>query len=364
MQDNYGIDGQKLAYHPDRVAQWQNCYGDWEKAKSIYPIYIEISPFGACNHRCVFCAVDFVGYQARSLDEGVAKERLSEMAGLGVKAVMFAGEGEPLLWKPLPDVLEHCTKSGIDTALTTNMVLFSERNADALLRNCSWIKVSINAGTAKTYSEIHGTKPGDFDRALDNFRRAVALRREKGYTCTVGAQMLLLPENASEALVLGKTLKEIGVDYLVIKPYSQHLKSITRRYEDIDYRPFMDIREEVEKLNGGGFSVIFRERTMAKLLEEERPYSTCYSTPFFWAYIMSDGCVYGCSAFLGDERFNFGNIHESTFKEIWEGEKRKANYYLMRDELDIEECRKNCRMDEINRYLWRLTHPDRHANFI
>lgn len=364
MSDKYSIDSHKLIYHPEQVSEWVKSYSDWEKAKSIYPIYMEVSPFGACNHRCIFCAVDFVGYQSRSLNKDIFIERLTEMAHLGVKSIMFAGEGEPVLWRPLPEVLDHCSKVGIDTALTTNMVLFSEGNMDSFIRNCSWIKTSINAGTSETYSKIHRTKPSDFDRVLDNFRLSVARRRDKGYSCTIGAQMLLLPENAEEAVILGKTLKEIGIDYLVIKPYSQHLRSITRRYEGIDYKQFLSLEEELQSLNGDGFSLIFRARTMEKLLESERTYEKCYSTPFFWAYIMSDGCVYSCSAYLEDERFNYGNIHELSFKEIWEGEKRKENYYYMRDALDINECRKNCRMDEINRYLWRLKHPDRHVNFI
>ena len=103
---------------------------------------------------------------------------------------------------------------------------------------------------------------------------------------------------------------------------------------------------------------------MNKLLETVRSYQSCYATPFFWGYIMADGSVYGCSAFLGNEKFCYGNINEAKFREIWEGEKRKTNYEFVRNELNIDECRENCRMDEINRYLWKLKHPPEHINFI
>lgn len=364
MSDIYNIDSHKLIYHPQRVAEWLRSCDDWKKAESIYPIYMEISPFGACNHRCTFCAVDFVGYKNISLDKDIFRGRLTEMSCLGIKSIMFAGEGEPTLWKPLPEILDHCTKVGIDTALTTNMVPFTENNVDAFLRNCSWIKTSINAGTAETYSKIHRTKASDFDRVMDNFRMCVERRKEKGHSCTIGAQMLLLPENADEAFALGKRLKSMGVDYLVIKPYSQHLFSVTRKYEAIDYHPYIELEKHLKTLDGNGFNIIFRIRTMQKLFRKERSYQRCYATPFFWAYIMSDGCVYGCSAFLGNERFNYGNINEAGFKEIWEGEKRKASYYYIKNDLSIEECRENCRMDEVNLYLWRLKNPDKHVNFI
>jgi hypothetical protein len=32
--------------------------------------------------------------------------------------------------------------------------------------------------------------------------------------------------------------------------------------------------------------------------------------------------------------------------------------------LDVSRCRVNCRMDEINRYLWDLKSPPEHVNFI
>ncbi len=155
MTDEHQIDGHKLMFHPERVTQWQNGRQDWKEAKSIYPIYVEISPMGACNHRCTFCAVDYIGYQNRSLDADTLKNCLTDMAQLGVKSVMFAGEGEPALYKPLPEVLDLCSRVGIDASMTTNLVPFTKNNVDSFLKNCQWIKASINAGTRETYAQVH-----------------------------------------------------------------------------------------------------------------------------------------------------------------------------------------------------------------
>lgn len=356
--DRYKIDSHKINYHVDRVHEWLY------QTKTVYPIYVEISPSGACNHRCSFCAVDYIGYKTRFLDKELLKTRITEIGDRGVRSIMFAGEGEPLLHKDLAEIIVHTQRSGIEASITTNAVALTEKFAREALAHTAWIKASINAGDKDTYAKVHRTKPQDFERAIANLAKAARIKREIKAECSLGAQMVLLPENARGAVTLAKTGKEIGLNYVVIKPYSQHKMSVTRQYEGMQYDDYLQMSDALEGLNDENFHVVFRRHTMDKLAEPEHYYTKCQATPYFWAYVMADGAVYGCSAYLQDDRFCYGNINESTFTEIWEGEKRKKSADYVEHELDISECRKNCRMDEVNRYLWDLKHPPAHVNFI
>jgi len=365
--DKYLIDSHKLIYHPKWVSNLLDVKSDWEKAKAIYPIYIEISPVGACNHRCTFCAVDYIGYKARMLDANILIDRLSEMGDLGVKSIMYAGEGEPMLHKKIVEIVNATKKSGIDVSFTTNATVMNQRFIEEALKDTSWIKVSINAGTPSTYSKIHQTKEKDFFKVIDNLKKSVNYKKTNKINCTIGAQALLLPENADEIEELIKLCKEeIGLDYLVIKPYSQHLSSNTTMYNNVDYSNYIYLDDKFSEYSDDNFQLIFRSHTMKKYIEPvENRYKKCSATPFAWAYLMADGELYGCSAYLLDKRFAYGNLMLDKFKDVWQSEKRKENFFFVNNKLNIVECRKNCRMDEVNRYLDKIKNDKvEHKNFI
>lgn len=363
--DKFKIDSQKITYHPERLAEWLAAADNWDKAKKVYPIYIEISPSGACNYRCKFCALDYVGYKPRFLDADVFKKAVDDMAAGGVKSIMYGGEGEPLLHPKMAEITNYTKAAGIDVSFTTNGVFLTDDFLKQTIKNVAWIKVSCSAGTPETHAKIHRTKAEDFEKVMKNLTRAAEIKKEQDAKCAIGVQMVLVPENFNEAVLLAERAKAAGIDYAVFKPYSQHLLSITKEYQSVKYENCLKLGEDLSRLNDEKFSAIFRAETMAKWDEGVKDYGACYSVPFFWAYIQADGQVCGCSCFLGDERFFYGNINKNSFSEIWEGEQRRKNWELMRGAFDISGCRQNCRMDKINKYLWDLKdNPPEHVNFI
>ena len=124
--DKYRIDSHKLLYHPHQVSQWM-------QGKNIFPIYMEISPTSACNHRCVFCALDFVGYKKHYLKTHRLKDIVSELGELGIKSIMYAGEGEPFLHRDLANIVMHTKASGIDVGITTNGVMMNSTICEKIM---------------------------------------------------------------------------------------------------------------------------------------------------------------------------------------------------------------------------------------
>lgn len=355
MSDTHLIDSHKLMYHPERVAAWQ-------RGVCVMPIYLEIAPSGSCNHRCVFCAVDYLDYHPSLLKTDVLKRSLRQAVRLGVKSIMYAGEGEPLLHRDMAEIARFTKAQGIDVSVTTNGVLMTGAVAEKLLPSLSWVRVSLNAGTAATYAKVHRTKPADFNRVLENLRQAVAIKKRKKLSVTIGVQLLLIPQNFREVARLAKTLKKIGVDYLTVKPYSQHPLSGARLDPDFKYEDMLALGDRLERLSDKKFQVIFRARTMKKL-GAAKGYAHCYGLPF-WAYITATGDVYACSAFLSQKDYVYGNIYDKDLGLILKSARRQEIVRRAATKLDTHRCREVCRLDKINEYLWTLKHPDEHVNFI
>lgn len=352
-EDKYLIDGHKLGYHRDGVERWLEAEV-WEEMKKIYPIYLEVSLFGACNHNCIFCGLQGLEDRTSFIEKEVIIKRVREMGCLGVKSIMYAGEGEPLLHKGVAEIVSATKEAGIDVAFTTNGV-FMER-IFPVLSDISWIKVSINAGTADTYEIVHRkSEIGDFEKVLENIKKAVQIKRKNNYDCVIGVQIVVLPENEDEILLLARKLSAAGADYLVIKPYSPHPLGGDEaiKIEDLGYEKpgFLVSLEWVEQhVTSKRFKVIVRCNAFRNVVSEKEHYDRCLSTPIFWGYITAQGDVYSCSVYLGDERFKLGNINEQSFQDIWEGEKRRQNWEMMKD-FDASMCRKGCRMDTCNKFL-------------
>ncbi|MBN2120922.1 MAG: radical SAM protein [Candidatus Omnitrophica bacterium] len=352
--DNYGIDSHKLSFHPARLAEYL-------EKKDVYPIYIEIAPAGTCNHRCIFCALDYLKYRPHILKTRVIKKFICDIGKKGIKSVMYAGEGEPLLHPDIAEIVNFTKKQKIDVAITTNGVLLNKNILKQLLKNLSWLRVSINASNPKAYSQIHRTNARDFTTVISNLKEAVKIKRKKCSKCTLGAQFLLLHNNYEQAQPLARLLKNIGIDYLIIKPYSQHPLSLNRLKDKLDYKRLLRLEQKLKKLSDKEFKVIFRRHTMDKL-NQQKPYKRCLGFPF-WAYLDSQGNLYACSSFLGDKRFSYGNIYKESFEKIWKGKARKRIKKMLAGWNTLN-CREVCRLDEINRHLWKITHPPAHVNFI
>jgi radical SAM protein with 4Fe4S-binding SPASM domain len=177
---------------------------------------------------------------------------------------------------------------------------------------------------------------------------------------TIGIQFLLIDDNEKEAEEIAKICKDLGVDYLSIKPYSHHPKSLNNF--EIDYKKCSELKKNIMKYASEDYKILYRSNAM-DYLEYNKDYCNCNGLDFF-SLIDAEGNVIPCNLFFtGNDENSYGNINNQSFEEIWTGEKRKQINEKINKNLK-EKCRLGCRLDSINKYLHRLLYPCEHDNFI
>lgn len=353
----FSLDSHKLYYHLDRVCEFKN-RGD------CAPIYMEVSPCGSCNHRCVFCAYDYIAYPNRKLNEEKFYEFTRDIAKAGLKSMLFAGEGEPLLHHKICELVAYAKSCSIDCAMFSNGALLSPKIAEKLLPNLTFLRFSFNGGNNETYARIHTShkKSSDFNKVVENIKFACEFRKKNNLKVDLGSQFVLLKENVNSLLQAIETMKNCGVDYISIKPFVLQNSAQGYRGEVFSQDELDELIKSASHYQSPEFSVIFRKNAFENY--GCRNYSHCYGCSFITT-LNSAGDLASCLPYWDNKNFVYGNINEQSFDDIWNSPKRKQIKEFLEQKLDARICPPNCRPNAINEFLNEIINPNvKHVNFI
>ena len=67
---------------------------------------------------------------------------------------------------------------------------------------------------------------------------------------------------------MAKELRDIGVDYLTVKPFSQHLHSGNRM--EVDYDTLLELSKEIRGYATDGFAIYFRVSAMDRVHQKKK----------------------------------------------------------------------------------------------
>lgn len=361
------LDGHKLAWHKDRVAAWL-------KGERIAPITIDCALTRSCTYKCVYCYGKLQENFPHVLSRDVIFRFLDDAADIGVKAVSFVSDGESTCSPHLYDAILRGAANGLDVALGTNGYLLDPERLHDILPKLSYLRFNISAGEPDRYAEIHGCKTSCFHTVLDVIRQAVAIKGQSNLPVTIGLQMVLMPEFIDQVLPLAALGRDLGVDYLVIKHCSDD-EDGTLGVDYSKYYALTDVLKQAEALSTPAYAV--RAKWSKLMSGGTRCYSQCYGPPFI-LQLSGSGLVAPCGMLFGEKysKYHIGNIAETSFKELWQGQR----YWEVMDLIASERfdartmCGSLCLQHKVNEALWGLRNeqgslepqgePPLHRNFI
>lgn len=362
MTDKYIMDGCKMMWHPDRVADFMN-------GKNIAPLHIDVGLSKGCNIRCHYCFGVMQGnfYKKGAKKYFHRKPLLSYMRSAGkcgVKSMGFIGEGEPLLNPHVYEAIDVATKSGIDVSLGTNGILLDKGvQGQKALEQLKWIRFNISASNKESYEKLHGSK--QWDTFIDKVKFCVDYKKEIGLPITIGLQSVLTPEDAREMIPLAKLGKKLGVDYHVIKQCSDTQDNTLGIYDRLgEYITFKDILEEAENESTHNYDVIVKWKHITD--KGNFDFDHCVGMPFV-LYSSGDGKLFGCGMFFDEKYWDewmLGDLTKQSFEEILHSD-RYTKVMMKHKRIDCHNfCYNSCRTNAVNKYVWNLINPPPHKNFV
>ena len=312
------LDGTKIHWHQDRVRAW-------ERGERIAPITIDMAllPRPLCSYSCNFCYANLqeqAGWEKRVITKEHMHGFLDDCAEIGVKGISFVSDGESSHHPAFADSIQYGHGRGLAMAVASNALIVNRAMSEQIIPHLTYFRVNFSGGEEKRYAEIMGAKPHWFGRVCQNIKDMVAVKRETGSECTIGMQMVLMPNMADQIIPLAKLAVELEPDYLIIKHCSDdEFGHIGVDYEGYD--PLYPILRQAEAMSTERTKIAVKWSKIGD--KGKRSYQRCYGPPFI-IQMSGTGLVAPCGMLFNDrykDKYHIGNITEQRFKDIWQSDR-------------------------------------------
>lgn len=360
------LDGTKIAWHKERVDAWL-------RGEKIAPITIDMALTRTCNYACKFCYATLQENQRHPITKEVMTRFMNDCAEIGVKGVSLVSDGESTLNTAFVHTIQLGDSLGISMAVGSNAYLLDEAKIRAILPHLTYFRVNITAGEPERYKEIMGVRDGFFEKVCENIKIMMRVKKETGSKCTIGMQMVLMPEFEDQILPLAKLATELKPDYLVIKHCSDDEDgSLGVKYDG--YAKMYDKLKEAENMSTPETQIHVKWSKIGD--KGTRSYQRCYGPPFL-IQLSGSGLVAPCGMMFNSQyaKFHIGNIVKESFKDMVRGERywEVVNYLASPNFNAQTMCGSLCLQHKVNEALdgvkngGELTtvgNPPQHLNFI
>ena len=320
----------------------------------LAPVHIRIKPTNRCNHDCWYCAYRVgnlqLGEDMReedSIPEAKMFEIVDDIVAMGVKAVTFSGGGEPLLYKPLPEVVERLAAGGVKVASLSNGANLKGRMAEVFAAHGTWLRVSVDGWDDESYCKARGAKGDAFTRLLDNLSDFSA----RGSACVLGISFIIGQDNHSHVLEVCRTFKACGVNHVKLSGavVANDLAANNRYHREFMKAVSAQISQAQAELNDERFTVIDHYHELEERFE--KPYHIC---PFlqFLTVIGADQTVYTCQDKAYTQTGTLGSIKDRSFKDFWFSEENRERIFRLDPARDCgHHCVTHAKNEAIMEYL-------------
>ncbi len=368
----------KILCHLDKVEKLL-------KNENPAPILIEIDPSNACNHSCPFCISGHLHlskykgtelFNRTMLKKDVFKNLIDDLISLKIDAINWTGGGEPTMNPNLGEMIKYISdNSNIQIGMFTNGTMLERFDLfETIVKTCSWVRVSMDAGKEKTYDDLRVTNSKtNFKTVMNNIIKLIDTKKKLKSEITIGAGFVVTKDNYNEILDFANLFKDIDIDYCQYKPEIIQIErdeTVDKTKEQISadfwLKDVLVKLDEAKEILGKKYecNAYKMEDLIVDVNNYGRNYNECIGSQL-QPCVGADGNVYVCTNHRGHKKYSYGSLYEKSFKEIWNDIKTKSK---MMNKIENEEkfcnCTHLCKPHESNKLLYQIKQNSSDPNYL
>lgn len=312
--------------------------------KFLPPIEVNIDPCNNCNLYCIWCnAKKIINRKEKVM---MTTEHLLDLieycADWGVKAICFAGGGEPTLHPDLTLAFERCHELGLESAIITNGLFMDNDQLEKIAEHARWIGISVDSDCSEIYKKCKGIDR--FSEVIGNIKKLSDLDARE-----ITLKYLIHPDNQYGIYNACKLAKDIGADCF-------HSRLISIRYLGEDEKnkfDYNEINKQVDlcqELNSNNFKVFTVKHKQEGKGNRRIGFDRCRASPLLCMF-EADGTTSVCIDRKGEkEAILCKHDNIETVRDIWGSNHHKKLLSAINPEKDCPKCTMNIYQELIDAY--------------
>jgi radical SAM protein with 4Fe4S-binding SPASM domain len=214
-------------------------------------------------------------------------EQIKELDGK-LKVINYAGWGSPLMSPILSSMIRYLKIADVAeniAVITNGLFLTPKTSRDLIDAGCDHIRISVQGMDSEQYLNVSSRKI-DFNQFIENITWLYAHKKN----CKVSVKIADVAIDESEESLFYETFENIS-DQM----YVEHIRPM--------------------------FPQNIQDGKCVSKYGHEHPHVGVCPLPFYMMSVKADGNILPCCSY--SDPTNFGNIHNTTLKKVWESEEMK-----------------------------------------
>lgn len=342
------------------------------------PMEVSVDLTRKCNLDCLMCwwwsplleKCPSLEWANQEIDYELFKQLICDFKRLQVKMVILGGQGEPFLYPKLLEAVKLVKQAGMEVSIITSGFFLNQKNIKAIFDlETDYLDVSLQAATAGTYLAIHpGQNSETFNRIKEQLIFLSKLKKTHHRTKPL-VQMVdtICRLNYQETAKLVELAKELGAESISFKrldviPQTKGLLLTEGQLKELE-----TLLDEAERKAGQlgirTSAASYRKYVLSGLTSGVYTRQLYREIPCYVGWrvvrVLSNGDVIPC---CGCYEFILGNIHQSSFIDIWNSreyeEFRRLSINIQKSSSLFKRCKcYSCTDHNMNLAVYRRLHP-------